>query len=322
VNRALILGVSGQDGQFLADHLIRLGYTVLGVSRNKQTDDRHGLNLSRPQHFNLDITDVVGLRDLIGNFEPDEIYNLSGESSVAKSYLEPTNTVRVNTLGLLNILESIRDLNQERNVRIFQASSSEMFGSSDHKLNEKSALLPISPYGMSKSLSHRICAEYRETFDMWVTTGILFNHESELHDERFVFQKVIKSLVEIKLGIRQYLELGNINIQRDWGYAKDYVIAMHKSLQSYRPNDFIIATGKLNSLRDLITLTISYLKIDRDIDSLIKINPNLIRPTDIARTWGDPSRTELELGWKAQTGFAELVQKIVHFRLLDSASKH
>jgi len=322
VNRALILGVSGQDGQFLADYLIRLGYTVLGVSRNKPTYDKNRLNLSRPQHFNLDITDAVGLRDLIGNFEPDEIYNLCGESSVARSYLEPANTVRVNTLGLLNILESIKALNRKNNIRIFQASSSEMFGSSGRKLNENSALLPTSPYGMSKSLSHRICAEYRERFEMWVTTGILFNHDSELHDERFVFQKVIRSLVEIKLGMRQYLELGNFNIQRDWGYAKDYVIAMHKSLQSSRPDDFVIATGKLNSLRDLVTLTSSCLKLGPDIDSLIKTSDSLIRPTDITCSWGDPSRTELELGWKAQTSFVELIEKIVNFQLLEYTSKH
>ncbi len=157
---------------------------------------------------------------------------------------------------------------------------------------------------------------------MWVTTGILFNHDSELHDERFVFQKVIRSLVEIKLGMRQYLELGNINIQRDWGYAKDYVIAMHKSLQSSRPDDFVIATGKLNSLRDLVTLTSSCLKLGPDIDSLIKTSDSLIRPTDITCSWGDPSRTELELGWKAQTSFVELIEKIVNFQLLEYTSKH
>ena len=315
MRRALILGVTGQDGQFLANLLLNSNYEVLGASRNPPNWRNNPLGLIRPEHKIVDVSKYLDLFGLVQAFAPDEIYNISGESSVARSFLNPTETASSNVMGVLNLLNVVRELGIQERVRIFQASSSDMFGPSELQLSETSPLSPKSPYGVSKFLAHRMCLQYREEFGIWISSGILFNHESELRPQHFVFQKVIRSLVEISQGKRQFLELGNLEIYRDWGYAGDYVEAMQKSLQSDNPRDYVIATGRLNSLRNVIEKTCELLGLSGAEESFVKIDPSLMRPLDIERTWGNPKLAEELLGWKARTTFEELIEKMVRVNL-------
>ena len=315
MRRALILGVTGQDGQFLANLLLNLNYEVLGASRNLPNWRNNPLGLLRSEHKIVDVANYLDLFRLIEAFMPDEIYNLSGESSVARSFLNPTDTASSNVIGVLNLLNVVKELGIQERVRIFQASSSDMFGPSQEQLSENSHLSPKSPYGVSKFLAHKMCLQYRDEFGMWVSSGILFNHESELRPQNFVFQKVIRSLVEISQGKRQFLELGNLEISRDWGYAGDYVEAMQKSLQSDNPRDYVIATGRLNSLRNVIEKTCELLGLSGAMETYVKIDPSLMRPLDIERTWGNPKLAEELLGWKARTTFEELIEKMVRVNL-------
>ena len=315
MRRALILGVTGQDGQFLANLLLNSNYEVLGASRNPPDWRNNPLGLIRPGHKIVDVSKYLDLFGLVQAFAPDEIYNISGESSVARSFLNPTETASSNVIGVLNLLNVVRELGIQERVRIFQASSSDMFGPSELQLSETSPLSPKSPYGVSKFLAHRMCLQYREEFGIWISSGILFNHESELRPQHFVFQKVIRSLVEISQGKRQFLELGNLEIYRDWGYAGDYVEAMQKSLQSDNPLDYVIATGRLNSFRNVIEKTCELLGLSGAEESFVKIDPSLMRPLDIERTWGNPKLAEELLGWKARTTFEELIDKMVRVNL-------
>ena len=315
MRRALILGVTGQDGQFLANLLLNLNYEVLGASRNLPNWRNNPLGLLRSEHKIVDVANYLDLFPLIEAFMPDEIYNLSGESSVARSFLNPTDTASSNVIGVLNLLNVVKELGIQERVRIFQASSSDMFGPSQVQLSENSHLSPKSPYGVSKFLAHKMCLQYRNQFGLWISSGILFNHESELRPEHFVFQKVIRSLVEISQGKREFLELGNLEIYRDWGYAGDYVEAMQKSLQSNNPRDYVIATGRLNSLRNVIEKTCELLGLSGAMETYVKIDPSLMRPLDIERTWGNPKLAEELLGWKARTTFEELIEKMVRVNL-------
>ena len=315
MRRALILGVTGQDGQFLANLLLNLNYEVLGASRNLPNWRNNPLGLLRSEHKIVDVANYLDLFRLIEAFMPDEIYNLSGESSVARSFLNPTDTASSNVIGVLNLLNAVKELGIQERVRIFQASSSDMFGPSQVQLSENSHLSPKSPYGVSKFLAHKMCLQYRNQFGLWISSGILFNHESELRPEHFVFQKVIRSLVEISQGKREFLELGNLEIYRDWGYAGDYVEAMQKSLQSDNPRDYVIATGRLNSLRNVIEKTCELLGLSGAMETYVKIDPSLMRPLDIERTWGNPKLAEELLGWKARTTFEELIEKMVRVNL-------
>ena len=315
MRRALILGVTGQDGQFLANLLLNLNFEVLGASRNLPNWRNSPLGLLRSEHKIVDVANYLDLFRLIEAFMPDEIYNLSGESSVARSFLNPTDTASSNVIGVLNLLNAVKELGIQERVRIFQASSSDMFGPSQVQLSENSHLSPKSPYGVSKFLAHKMCLQYRNQFGLWISSGILFNHESELRPEHFVFQKVIRSLVEISQGKREFLELGNLEIYRDWGYAGDYVEAMQKSLQSNNPRDYVIATGRLNSLRNVIEKTCELLGLSGAMETYVKIDPSLMRPLDIERTWGNPKLAEELLGWKARTTFEELIEKMVRVNL-------
>ena len=315
MRRALILGVTGQDGQFLANLLLNLNYEVLGASRNLPNWRNNPLGLLRSEHKIVDVANYLDLFRLIEAFMPDEIYNLSGESSVARSFLNPTDTASSNVIGVLNLLNAVKELGIQERVRIFQASSSDMFGPSQVQLSENSHLSPKSPYGVSKFLAHKMCLQYRNQFGLWISSGILFNHESELRPEHFVFQKVIRSLVEISQGKREFLELGNLEIYRDWGYAGDYVEAMQKSLQGNNPRDYVIATGRLNSLRNVIEKTCELLGLSGAMETYVKIDPSLMRPMDIERTWGNPKLAEELLGWKARTTFEELIEKMVRVNL-------
>jgi len=313
--RALILGATGQDGQFLADFLLRKNYEVLGVSRSKHPFQENPLSLRRPAFKSVDISNATVLKNVLDDFNPDEIYNLSGESSVSRSFKEPSETFESNVVGVVNLLTSIVQNPKLENARIFQASSAEMFGSSSSQLNELSPFNPVSPYSVSKLAAHKISQSFRQNFGTWVSCGILFNHESELRPSSFVFQKIITAAVAISKGETNKLTLGNLDIFRDWGYSRDYVEAMWRILQADSPDDFVIATGKMHSLRDLITLVFSKLGITSEIKELIELDPSLSRPSDVERTWGNANKIEQALGWRAATDFKCLVARMINFKV-------
>jgi len=313
--RALILGATGQDGQFLADFLLTKNYEVLGVSRSKNPFQENPLSLRRPAFKSVDISNATLLKNVLNDFNPDEIYNLAGESSVSRSFKEPSETVESNVVGVVNLLTTVMQNPKLEDTRIFQASSAEMFGSSSGQLNELSPFNPVSPYSVSKLAAHKISQSFRQNFGTWVSCGILFNHESELRPSSFVFQKIITAAVAISKGETNKLTLGNLDIFRDWGYSRDYVEAMWRILQADSPDDFVIATGKMHSLRDLITLTFSNLGISSEIKELIELDPSLSRPSDVERTWGDPQKIEEKLDWKAKTSFEELVDILIQHQL-------
>lgn len=313
--RALILGVTGQDGQFLADFLLRKKYEVLGVSRIKSPFQDNPLSLKRPIFKSVDISKDSVLKNVLNDFNPDEIYNLAGESSVSKSFKEPSLTVESNVVGVVNLLTSIMQNSRLKSTRIFQASSAEMFGSNHSQLDESYPFNPVSPYSISKLAAHQISQSFRINFGTWVSCGILFNHESELRPSSFVFQKIITAAVSISKGESDRLTLGNLDIYRDWGYSRDYVEAMWRILQVDSPDDFVVATGKIHSLWDVITLAFSVLGIHSEVEELIKLDTSLSRPTDVERTWGDPSKIDERLGWKAKTSFEELVQILINYQL-------
>jgi GDPmannose 4,6-dehydratase len=313
--RALILGATGQDGQFLANLLIGKGYEVLGVSRTIRPFPKNPLSLLRPEFKTLDVSNGNEMKEIVNQFNPDEIYNLAGESSVSKSFMNPVVTVESNVVGLANLLGLVKENRNLRNVRIFQASSAEMFGSSNEKLNENSSFSPVSPYAIAKVAAHKISKSYRDYLNCWVSCGILFNHESEIRSETFVFQKIITSAVAIAQGRQSKLRLGNIEIARDWGHPRDYVDAMWKILQADQPDDFVIATGVAHSLREVILLAFRMLKIEDKLEDLVDIDTSLMRPADISSTCGDTRKIERELGWKATIDFENLVDSLIKFQL-------
>jgi len=312
--RALILGATGQDGQFLADLLLSKNYEVLGVSRSNNPFKENPLFLRRPAFKSVDISNATVLKNVLDDFNPDEIYNLAGESSVSRSFKQPSETVESNVVGVVNLLTTVMQNPNLRHTRVFQASSAEMFGSSSAQLNELSPFNPVSPYSLSKLAAHKISQSFRQNFGTWVACGILFNHESELRPSSFVFQKIITAAVAISKGETSILTLGNLDIFRDWGYSRDYVEAMWKMLQAETPDDYIVATGKKHSLRELIELTFAYLNLDIDFESLIKLDPSLSRPLDVEITWGDPSKIKEKLGWNTSTDFCSLIKKMVDFQ--------
>jgi len=312
--RALILGATGQDGQFLADLLLSKNYEVLGVSRSNNPFKENPLFLRRPAFKPVDISNATVLKNVLDDFNPDEIYNLAGESSVSRSFKQPSETVESNVVGVVNLLTTVMQNPNLRHTRVFQASSAEMFGSSSAQLNELSPFNPVSPYSLSKLAAHKISQSFRQNFGTWVACGILFNHESELRPSSFVFQKIITAAVAISKGETSILTLGNLDIFRDWGYSRDYVEAMWKMLQAETPDDYIVATGKKHSLRELIELTFAYLNLDIDFESLIKLDPSLSRPLDVEITWGDPSKIKEKLGWNTSTDFCSLIKKMVDFQ--------
>lgn len=313
--RALILGATGQDGQFLADFLLSKDYEVLGISRSFEPFPKNPLSLRRPLFSKTDIRSRKDLARILDDFQPDEVYNLSGESSVSRSFQNPTETVESNVLGVVNLLTTILQNPTLKDTRVFQASSAEMFGSSSSQLNELSPFNPVSPYGISKLAAHDISSTFRETFDLWISCGILFNHESEIRPASFVFQKIIASAVSVSLGRLEKLTLGNLDITRDWGYSRDYVEAMWQLLQADKPDDFVIATGEKHSLKQLVDKVFGFLGINSEIEDLVRVDLSTARPIDISCTWGDPEKIRHELGWRASTDFSSLVEKMIEFQI-------
>ncbi len=335
MKKALITGITGQDGSYLAEFLIGKGYEVHGIKRRTSlinTDridhlyqDPHETEKKLILHHG-DMTDSTSLIRIIQEVRPDEIYNLAAQSHVAVSFEEPEYTANSDALGALRILEAIRILRLENITKFYQASTSELYGAAQESpQNEKTPFYPRSPYGVSKLYAYWITVNYREAYNIYGCNGILFNHESPVRGETFVTRKITTALVKIKLGIQKKLYLGNLNSLRDWGHAKDYVEAQWLMLQQEKPEDFVIATGKQHSIREFINLASKYLdmKIEWNGSGLdevgyfngqeiIKVDPRYFRPTEVDSLLGDASKAKEKLNWVPKISFEHLVNEMIN----------
>jgi len=312
MTRALIVGVTGQDGAYLARSLIDRGYSVYGTSRDAQVatfGNLTRLGISGDVHrLSMSVTDFRSVLQVLKKVEPDEVYNLSGQSSVGLSFEVPVETLESVATGTLNILEAIRFTG--RPIRFYSAGSGEVFGDTDDKpANELTRFAPRSPYAVAKAAAYWQVANYREAYGLHACTGILFNHESPLRPERYVTRKIVAAARRISQGSGEKLALGNTDVERDWGWAPEYVEAMWLMLQRDDPQDFVIATGKTTSLKEFVATAFSVLGLDWQ--EFVETDPALLRPTDIKKGRADPRRAREVLGWKATTLFPDVVRLMV-----------
>ncbi len=309
---ALICGVSGQDGAYLARFLLGQGYRVAGTTRDAQMSslsnlDRLGIR-GRVEVASMAINDFRSVLQVLARFQPHEVYNLAGQSSVGLSFEQPVETLDSISVGTLNLLEGIRFL--DRSIRLYNAGSSECFGDTgEHPADEDTPFRPRSPYAVAKAAAFWEVANYREAYGLFACSGILFNHESPLRPERFVTQKIVRAACRIKAGSGERLRLGNLDIHRDWGYAPEYVEAMQRMLQQDRAEDFVIATGTTQSLRAFVAAAFD--AVGLDWQAHVDTDPALMRPTDLRSGRADPARAEQILGWRAHTQMPEVVQLMV-----------
>tara|TARA_R110000851_G_scaffold120181_3_gene248406 strand:+ start:2609 stop:3568 length:960 start_codon:yes stop_codon:yes gene_type:complete len=308
---ALITGISGMDGSHLAEFLIKKGYEVYGMER--RSSNINNINTKHIEgSFKMltgDMTDQNSLTRCIKESNPDEVYNLAAQSFVGESWNTPEHTSNVTGLGVLRILESIREFNPK--IKFYQASSSEMFGRMvENPAKETTPFYPRSPYGVAKLYGHWITKNYRESYDMYACSGILFNHESERRGIEFVTRKISDGVARIKLGLADHITLGNLDAKRDWGYAPDYVEAMWLMLQQDTPDDYVIATGDTYSIKDFLTIAFDHVGIS-NWTSYIKQDPKFMRPAEVDVLRGNSSKALKDLGWKPSTNFNELVIKMV-----------
>jgi GDPmannose 4,6-dehydratase len=308
--RALITGISGQDGSYLAEFLLAKGYTVFGVTRRplRQPGERLGHLLDRVTLLEADLLDQASLTTAIRESEPTEVYNLAAQSFVQSSWRQPVMTAEFTGVGVTRMLDSIRTVDPE--IRFYQASSSEMFGKADEvPQTERTAFHPRSPYGVAKVYGHYITVNYRESYGLFAVSGILFNHESPRRGLEFVTRKITDGVARIKLGLAAEIQLGNLEARRDWGYAGDYVEAMWLMLQQDSPGDYVVATGVAHSVRDFLAAACTYLGLDWERH--VRVDPALLRPAEIDQLVGDASKAERELGWRPRISFEELVEMMV-----------
>ena len=324
MKRALITGITGQDGSYLTELLLDRGYEVHGIIRRSST-----FNTERIDHLYVDphehgarvflhygdLSDGTSLRRVLERVEPDEIYNLAAQSHVRVSFDEPEYTADVDALGTLRLLESVRDYCERcgSDVRIYQAGSSEMFGASPPPQNEDTPFHPRSPYGVSKLAAYWYAVNYREAYGMFISNGILFNHESPRRGETFVTRKITRAAGRIKEGLQERLFLGNLDARRDWGYAADYVESMWLMLQHASPDDFVVATGESHSVRDL--LDHAFGSVDLDWREFVTIDARYQRPSEVDDLRGDYSKAKAQLGWQPRVHFAELIKMMVEHDL-------
>jgi GDPmannose 4,6-dehydratase len=311
---ALITGISGQDGQFLAELLISKGYRVFGLINGQSQDSSIQLLDMFPQIdlISGDLTDSTSLIRAIEIAKPDEIYNLAAISFVGMSFAQPEHTANVTGLGALRLLEAVRICGIQESVRIYQASSSEMFGKVQQiPQNEKTAFYPRSPYGAAKAFAHHCCVNYREAYKMHISCGILFNHESEKRGIEFVTRKITNGVAKIKLGLASELRLGDLTPKRDWGFAGDYVDAMWRMLQQDEPSDFVIATGETHSVQEFVDLAFTYADLAGQQDRYVVKDERFMRPSEVDVLIGDSSKARRELNWTPTVSFQELVKRMV-----------
>ena len=332
MKKALITGITGQDGSFLAELLLSKGYDVHGTIRRSSTDYRERIaHLEGKPHFHLhyaDLGDSMSIIQVVSKVRPDEIYNLAAQSHVQVSFDAPEFTADVDATGVLRILEAVRLCGLASTCRIYQASTSELYGKVEEvPQNEKTPFHPYSPYAVAKLYGYWIVKEYREAYNMFCCSGILFNHESERRGETFVTRKITLAAARIAQGKQDKLYLGNLSSLRDWGYAKDYVECMWLILQNEKPEDFVIATGVQHSVREFCYLAFKQVGIElefvgegadeKGVDKatgrvLVEVSPDFYRPTDVVNLWGDPTKAKTQLGWDPmKTSFEQLVKIMV-----------
>jgi len=319
--KALITGITGQDGSYLAEFLLEEGYQVVGMVRRSSTTrfERIQHLLERLTLVPGDLLDQVSLINIIREHQPDEVYNLGAQSFVPTSWTQPVLTAEFTALGVTRVLDAIRMV--DPSIRFYQASSSEMFGKvRETPQNESTAFYPRSPYGVAKVYGHWITVNYRESYGLYAVSGILFNHESPRRGLEFVTRKVTHTVARIKLGLAESLPMGNLDARRDWGFAGDYVRAMWLMLQQEEPKDYVVATGIQHSVRDLLDCAFSHVGLD--YQNHVTVDPRFLRPADVETLVGDASRARRELGWEPTVGFEELIQMMVDhdLRLLESES--
>ena len=319
MKKALITGITGQDGSYLAELLLEKGYEVHGVVRRCSTfntdrldhiyKDPHDPTANLFLHYG-DLTDGQNLTNLILDIEPDEVYNLGAQSHVRVSFDAPAYTLQVVGVGALNVLEAARQLNKSKEVRVYQASSSEMYGDViEVPQKETTPFRPQSPYACAKVYAFHQTVNYRHAYDMFACNGILFNHESPRRGETFVTRKITRAATRIKLGLQKKLYLGNLDAKRDWGYAKDYVEGMWMMLQHSEPDDFVLATGETQTIRQFLDYTFQHL--DLDWNDYVEIDPRYFRPTEVNILLGDCTKAKEVLGWEAKTSCKELAEIMV-----------
>ncbi len=318
MKKALITGIAGQDGSYLAEYLLSLNYKVHGIVRRNSTPEHQSSRLN-PNLKNLethygDLSDISSLNKILLKVKPDEIYNLAAQSHVRISFDVPQYTVQTNAIGVLNLLEAYRQSCPK--AKFYQASSSEMFGSSvdeDGYQRETTPFRPVSPYGCAKVFAFNICNNYRNSYGLHITNGILFNHESPRRGSNFVTNKVVKTAVEIKKGLKNRLELGNMDSYRDWGHSKDYVKAMHLIINNQIADDFVVSTGKTNSVREMTNYV--FLKLDLDFDKYVFQNPKYLRPEELKYLRGDCSKLKNNFDWEPEYTFEKLMDEMIEFWL-------
>ena len=327
MKNALITGIAGQDGSYLAELLLEKGYNVYGIMRRKAVVDYGNVEHIKDKiHFiYADMTDVVSLINAMKISQADEVYNLAAQSFVATSWEQPLATAQIDALGVTNMLEAIRVV--KPSCRFYQASTSEMFGLvQEIPQRETTPFYPRSPYGVAKLYGHWITKNYRESYGLYACSGILFNHESERRGKEFVTRKITDAVVRIKLGVQDYMELGNMDSKRDWGHSKDYVYAMWLMLQQNEADDYVIATNETRTVREFVEAAFS--KVDMTVEwtgsgvdevgkdketgkVIVKINKNFFRPAEVDILLGNPEKAETVLGWKRDISFNELVERMV-----------
>lgn len=327
MKKALITGITGQDGSYLAELLLEKGYEVYGIMRRKSVVDYGNVEHIKDKlnFIYADMTDVVSLIRAMRISQADEIYNLAAQSFVATSWEQPLATADIDALGVTNMLEAIRTVKPE--ARFYQASTSEMFGLvQEMPQKETTPFYPRSPYGVAKVYGHWITKNYRESYDMYACSGILFNHESERRGLEFVTRKITDAVARIKLGVQDHVELGNMDSKRDWGHSKDYVHAMWLMLQQEKADDYVVATGETRTVREFVELAFGHVGIDvewkgQGVDeigvdkatgkTIVTINPKFFRPAEVEVLLGDPAKAEKVLGWKRNISFSQLVEGMV-----------
>jgi GDPmannose 4,6-dehydratase len=317
MKKAFITGIGGQDGSYLAEYLLDLGYEVHGIIRRNSTPEHQqsrldGIRTNPNLHISYgDLLDTSGIERLLSQIQPDEIYNLAAQSHVRISYEIPQFTIQANALGVVNVLEAMK--NNCPNAKFYQASSSEMFGSAvdeDGFQRETTRMNPVSPYGCAKVFGYNIVRNYRNAYNLHLSNGILFNHESPRRGSNFVTNKVVKAAVRISLGLQDKLELGNLDAYRDWGHSKDYIKAMHLILQQPNPGDWVVATGETRSVRDMCKYVFE--KLNLNYEDYITQNQKFLRPEELKYLKGDSTRMK-ELGWKPEYTFESMMDEMVEF---------
>ena len=308
--RALITGITGQDGSYLAELLLEKGYEVFGMTRRASTEnvERIGHLVDRVKLIQGDLLDPHSLVSALRTAEPVEVYNLAAQSFVPTSWNQPVLTAEFTAVGVTRLLEAIRTVDPQ--IRFYQASSSEMFGKvREVPQNEQTPFHPRSPYGVAKAYGHYITVNYRESYGLYAVSGILFNHESPRRGLEFVTRKISDGVARIKLGLAADLTLGNLDAERDWGFAGEYVEAMWQMLQRDEPDDFVVATGETHSIREFAEIAFAHVGLEAE--QYVKTDPEFLRPAEVDQLVGDPSKAKRELGWEPRHSFRDLVEMMV-----------